>query len=387
VTRHPKEVAVAVERAYDAVVIGGGIIGCSIAWRLAQTGRSVVVLERGHVGGEASSAAAGVLTPKATPEIPKHLLDFRVASNAMYPTFVEEVRATTGHAFEFRVSGHLLPGFTETEVRDLQASYALQAPAGIRAELVSGADALNAEPLLAPDVQAALYLPDHGFVDNPKLTNALGAAVRAAGGDVVENCLVTGVELDGDRVIGVATVTGTVASPIVVNCAGSWSSFLDPHHSVPVRPLKGEILAVDARPASHRILVSGPSNSAVPRADGRTIVCATSSDVGYNKDVVFGSIVNLFERTARLVPSLRNARFLEMWAGLRPMTPDREPVLGADVSRRGLYWATGHLGNGIVEAPATAQAVADLITTGKSSIPIDRFSPERFAEAPVGSPR
>jgi glycine oxidase len=373
------------ERVYDVVVIGGGIIGCSIAWRLAQAGRRVVVLERGHVGGEASSAAAGVLTPKATPEIPRHLLDFRVTSNAMYPTFVEEIRATTGHAFEFRVSGHLLPGFTEAEVRDLEASYTLQAPAGIRAELISGADALDAEPLLAPDVQAALLLPDHGFVDNPKLTNALGAAVRAAGSDVVENCLVTGVNLDGDRIVGVATSTASVASPVVVNCAGSWSGFLDPRRSVPVRPLKGEILAVDARPVSHRILVSGPSNSAVPRADGRTIICATSSDVGYNKDVVFGSIVDLFGRTARLIPSLRDARFLETWAGLRPMTPDREPVLGADASWRGLYWATGHLGNGIVEAPATARAIADLITTGKSSIPIDRFGPERFVAAGVGS--
>jgi glycine oxidase len=375
------------ERAYDVIVIGGGIIGCSIAWRLAQAGGSVVVLERGHVGGEASSAAAGVLTPKATPEIPAHLLEFRARSNSMYPDFVEEVRAATGHAFEFRISGHLLPAFNEAEVHDLQRSFALQAPAGIRAELISGAEALDAEPLLAPDIQAALYLPDHGFVDNPKLTNALGAAVRAAGGDVVENCFVTGINLGEDQVVGVATATGSVASPIVVNCAGSWSSFLDPRHSVPVRPLKGEILAVDARPVSHRILVSGPSNSAVPRADGRTIICATSADVGYNKDVVFGTIVDLFERTARLIPSLRNGRFLEMWAGLRPMTPDREPVLGADASVRGLYWATGHLGNGIVEAPVTARAISDLITTGKSSIPIDRFGPERFLSAGVGSGR
>jgi glycine oxidase len=371
------------ERRYDAIVVGGGIIGCSIGWRLAQAGWRVAVLERGHVGGEASSAAAGVLTPKSTPDISRHLIEFRKQSNAMYPAFVEEVRDLTGHAFEFRVSGHLLPGFTEAEVRGLEESLAMQAPIGIRAEMLSGADALAAEPLLAPDVQAALYLPDHGFVDNPKLTNALSAAVRAAGGDVVENCLVTGLIEAGDRVGGVRTATGAFDAAVVVNCAGSWSGSLDPRHTVPVRPFKGEILAVDLRPVTQRILVSGPSNSVVPRADGRTIVCATSSDVGYNKDVVFSSIAGLFERTSRIVPALRNAHFLETWAGLRPLTPDREPVLGADPELRGLFWATGHLGNGIVEAPITARAMTELITTGKSSIPIDKLSLERFARAPV----
>src|SRR5258708_39547024 len=102
------------ERRYDAIVVGGGIIGCSIGWRLAQAGWKVAVVERGHVGGEASSAAAGVLTPKATPAISSHLIAFRTQSNAMYPAFVEEVRAMTGHAFQFRVRGHLLPAFTET---------------------------------------------------------------------------------------------------------------------------------------------------------------------------------------------------------------------------------------------------------------------------------
>ncbi len=372
---------------YDALVVGGGIIGCSIAWRLAQTGRHVVVLERGHVGGEASSAAAGVLTPKATPDIPKHLLDFRATSNAMYPDFVDEVRATTGQAFEFRVSGHIIPAFSDDDVSSLRASFEMQAPAGIRADWLSGDDALEAEPLLAPDVQAALSLPDHAFVDNPKLTNALGSAVRMGGGDVVENCLVTGLIVEHDVVAGVETQTGIVNAPIVVNCAGSWAGLIDRRYQMPVRPLKGEIIAVDIRPSLQRILVSGPSFSSVPRADGRTILCATSSDVGFNKDVVIGSIAGLFERVSRYIPSLSQARFVETWAGLRPMTPDREPVLGADPGLHGLYWATGHLGNGILEAPATARAMTELIATGTSSLPIERFGPERFARVSVGAAR
>jgi glycine oxidase len=255
----------------------------------------------------------------------------------------------------------------------------LQAPAGIPAEWLTRDEALEVEPLLAPDVLAALYLPDHGFVDNPKLTVALGSAVRACGGEVVENCLVTGLNVENERVTGVETATGTVNGAVVVNCAGSWSGLIDLRFPIPVRPLKGEIIAVDIRPIHQQILVSGPSFSSVPRADGRTILCATSSDVGYNKDVVMGSVFGLFERVCRYIPALRNARFVETWAGLRPLTPDREPIIGADPVVRGLFWATGHAGNGIVEAPATARAMADLILTGRSSIRIDRFGVERFA--------
>jgi len=202
--------------------------------------------------------------------------------------------------------------------------------------------------------------------------------------DVFENCLVTGLAFEGESVVGVKTPGETFQADTVVNCAGSWSGLLDPRCPMPVRPLKGEIIAVDARPHSPHILVSGLSHSAVPRADGRTILCATSSDAGYNKDVVFGSVVGLFERVARLFPMLRTARFLETWAGLRPLTPDREPVLGADPTIRGLFWATGHAGMGIVSAPATARALADLIVTGASSIPIGRFGPERFIPVKVG---
>ncbi|MGH2458426.1 MAG: glycine oxidase ThiO [Chloroflexota bacterium] len=363
---------------YDAIVIGGGIIGCAVAWRLAQTGRRVALLERGHVGGEASSAAGGIFCPKASPDTPDHLFQFWRASHDLYPSFVAEVQAATGQAFELRVAGQLAVAFTDEEVARLARGFPLQAPAGVRAQWLDGADARVAEPALAPDVQAAIYYPDHILVDNARLTHALGGAVRRAGGDLFENRPVTGLVVDHDRVTGVETPTGALNGAIVVNCAGSWSGAIDARARQRVWPIKGQMLAVDARPVFFEHIVQGAGGGIVPRADGRTLVGATREDVGFDKDVIAGGISALFERVARMLPALRQARFLDAWAGLRPMTPDGEPLIGPDPKLAGLFWATGHWTMGILMAPATARAVAELIDTGRSSIPIDRFGVERF---------
>jgi glycine oxidase len=363
---------------YDAVVIGGGIIGCSTAWRLAQTGRRVALLERGHIGGEASAAAGGLFVPEASPDVPSHLLDFWNRSNALYPAFVEEVRATTGEAFEFRISGRLVVGFTDGDVSRLRETFAWQTAAGIRVKWLSGSEALAAEPALAPDVAGGIFFQDHGLIDNTRFTAALGRAVRRAGGDVFPNRQALGFAVDGERVDGVETLVGRLSAPVVVNCAGSWAGLIDPRARQPIRPAKGQMLAVEARPMALRLPVAGPGGSALPRADGRTLIGATIHDVGFDKDVIASDVFGLFDRTARILPGLRQARFLEAWAGLRPVAPDHQPIIAPDPEIGGLYWGTGHYTMGILSAPATAQALTELIATGKSSIPIDEFGVERF---------
>jgi glycine oxidase len=366
---------------YDAIVIGGGIIGCSVAWRLAQTGRKVAVVERGRVGGEASSAAGGILVPKAGPETPDALLRFWKASHDMYPAFVDEVRAVTGQAFEFRAAGQLAVAVDDADVAKLKETFPLQAPAGIRAEWLSGAEARAAEPTLAPDVQAAVLFPDHALLDNGRLSHALGWAVRRSGGHVFESRAVTGLVVEADRVTGVETATGRLSSAVVVNCAGSWAGRLDPRAASAVGPIKGQMLAVDAGPTTFQLIVQSANGGIVPRADGRTLIGATQEDVGYDKDVIFGSISALFERVARMLPALRQARFLDAWAGLRPAAPDRLPVIGPDPVLAGLYWATGHFTMGILQAPATARAITDLIEQGRSSMGIEEFRVNRLSPA------
>lgn len=366
---------------YDAVIVGGGIIGCASALRLAQTGRRVALLERGRIGGEASSAAGGVLIPANAPGLPPPLLAFWKASNALYPDFVAEARDLTGQAFEFRVCGRLVAGLSEDDAEPLRQTFALQAPAGIRAEWLGPDDVRAAEPSLAPDVRGAIYYPDHGLVDNARFTRALGDAARRAGARVVENRLVTGLMIDGRQVRGVATATDPIDAPIVVNCAGSWAGGLDPRVGQPIRPAKGQELAVDRGSLEIRHIVEGGGGSAVPRADGRTLLGATVHDVGFDKDVIASDIAGLIQRAARLVPGLSRARFLEAWAGLRPVAPDRQPVIGLDPSIAGFYWATGHYTMGILSAPATARAIVDLVEQGTTSLPIETFTPSRFDSA------
>ncbi|HLZ08897.1 MAG TPA: FAD-dependent oxidoreductase, partial [Chloroflexota bacterium] len=190
---------------------------------------------------------------------------------------------------------------------------------------------------------------------------------------------------EDDRVRGVDTPTGPVSGSTVINCAGSWSGTIDSRARRPIRPAKGQMLAVDPRPNSLRCIVAGPGGSAVPRADGRTLIGATVDDVGFDKDVIVGDISRLFEGAARVLPCLRQARFLDAWAGLRPVAPDHLPVIGRDPSISGLVWATGHYTMGILSAPATARAVADLVLTGGSSIPIDQFGVDRLTVAAVRS--
>jgi glycine oxidase len=316
--------------------------------------------------------------PIASPDLPAQLLSLYLRSLADYPSFVAEVREATGQPFEFRVTGRLEVGLNEDEVTRLRTIFAYQEPAGVRAKWTSREEALEIEPLLTPEVQAAVLYPDHGVVDNGRLTRAVATALRDLGGDVFESRLVTGLAVANGRVSGVETPTGRVTAPLVVNCAGSWSGLVDPRASAPVRPAKGEMLAVDLGSVSMRCQVGGVGGSASSRLDGRTFVAATRYDAGFDKDVVAGSIFGLFQRSVRLVPRLAEARFLETWAGLRPACPDSLPIIGFDPEIGGLLWATGHLGMGILSAPTTATAVVGLIETGRSRIPIDQFSVERF---------
>jgi glycine oxidase len=339
----------------------------------------VVLLERGRVGGEASSAAGGILIPANAPDLPPALLEFWKASHALYPDFVAETRELTGQAFEFRVCGRLCIGFGDEDIAYLRQTFALQAPAGIPAEWLTPDDIHAAEPSVAPDARGAIYYPDHALLDNPRFTRALGDAARLARARMVENCLVTGLRIEGERLRGVETATGPVDAPVVVNCAGCWAGRLDPRVPQPVRPAKGQMLAVDRGNLVLRHIVEGGGGSAVPRADGRTQIGATVHDVGYDKDVIAGDIFGLFQRTVRLVPELARARFIEAWAGLRPVCPDRLPLIGADPSVEGLYWATGHFTMGILGAPATAWAIVDLVERGTTSIPVETFGPARFA--------
>ncbi|HLH75040.1 MAG TPA: glycine oxidase ThiO [Chloroflexota bacterium] len=376
------------ERA-DVVVIGGGLIGSAIAWRLQQAGRRVILCERGELGAEASSAAVGLLLPEAGREGGPELWGLWEASLARYPGFVDEVREATGVAVEFRQTGNLALAMNAAEGEVLSRRFRAQVAAKIPAELLSGDGARAIEPSLSPEVQAALFFPRHALVDNQRLSKTVPLAAAKAGVEVRVHEPVLGIVVHSGRVEGVETYRGRIAADVVVNAAGSWASLGVPmHHGEPVagqagpndlplvRPAKGEVIALWTwpRPIERLLTVSGAS--IVARADGRLIVGGTVIDNSYDKAVTAGGVASLLAAAVQALPRLQNARFVEAWSGLRPRTRDDQPIIGSG-EVAGLFWATGHFKTGILATPATADVVTAMIE-GKEHLPVGSLSPKRF---------
>ena len=377
--------------AFDVAVVGAGIVGCSVAWRLQREGASVVVVERGEVGAEASWAGGGQLVPEAAREgAPGPLLDHWLAALRMYPEYVAAVREESGAQLELKQGGRLRIASDEGEVAALRAHFEAQKPNGVRAEWWEADQVRAAEPALAepgaeqPPVLAAIHFPDHGFVENRRLVPALAQTIARRGGVVRTHAPVARLVAEGSRARGVELLGGErIAAGAVVNAAGAWASQVVPATTVPVGPSKGQMAALEVRPMPLERIVSFAGVTFVPRADGRMLLAATKeNDVGYDKRPTLWAMEHLLAGAMRHLPQLRQATLAETWAGLRPRAEDDLPVVGRD-DLEGLYWATGHYSMGILSAPATAEALAGLVLRGRSPLPIDAFSPKRFAGAPA----
>jgi glycine oxidase len=374
------------------VVVGGGAIGLSIAWRAAQRGVGVVVLERDRVGRGTSYYAAGMLAPVAevTPgEEP--LLELGLRSAQRYPRFVAELLELSGVGdVGYTPCGTLLVARDGDEAEALERELALRHRFGLAVERLRASEARRREPGLAPALRLALDVPDDHAIDPRKLLPALAGAVTAAGGQVREDVTVAGLDVRGDRVRGVLLGDGSaVGAEQVVIAAGVWSpqlAGLPERDRIPVRPVKGQIMRLhDPAGAGllHRIIRMGPSYI-TPRGDGRYVLGATSEERGFDTTVTAGAAFELLRDAAELVPGISELVVDEFAAGLRPGTPDNLPVIGPG-SVDGLHWATGHRRGGILLAPVTADLVTGALTGEPASPYADAFAPARFTPAPMGS--
>lgn len=382
--------------AADVVVIGGGAIGLSIAWRAGERGMRVVVLERGHAGGGTSHYAAGMLAPIAevTPgEEP--LLDLGLRSARRYPRFIAELCATAGVAdVGYTRCGTMLVARDADEAEALERELELRVRLGLRVERLRPSEARRREPGLTPALRLALDVPDDHAVDPRALTPALAAAVRATGGEVRERCAAASLELAGGAVHGVTLEDGgEVRAQQVVIAAGVWSGELrgvPAQAQVPVRPVKGQIMRLHD-PAGPglvaRVIRMGPSYI-TPRGDGRYVIGATSEERGFDTTVTAGAAFELLRDAGELVPGVSELVLDEFAAGLRPGTPDNLPAIGpggAD-SPQGLHWATGHRRGGILLSPITAELVAAALAGEEMPPEAAAFAPGRFALRSAGSP-
>ncbi len=352
-------------KTWDVIIVGGGIIGLSLSIALRKRGATVLIVERGEPGQEASHAAAGMLAdfPLETPAI---LQPLATTSARMYPEFVHELQDESGMNVDLRGQGTIFfpsPGHV-SERPMLLTDHPLPAPL---AEL---------EPALANTTAPAIYLKERS-VDPRALTLAALKAARHRGVDISSGSEVTAVLLSSGSATGVSTAKTRYHASAVVNCAGAWAGQLPPHE-FPVRPVKGQMLAVaGASRDLVRHVIRAPEVYLVPRSDGRILIGATVEEAGYDKRTDADTIQRMRQAAIQLVPALSQARILEAWAGLRPGSPDDLPILGA-TRTPGYFVATGHFRDGILLTPITAQVMARIITGASPEHDIAPFSPERF---------
>ncbi len=366
-TRHP-----------DAVVVGGGIVGCAAAWRLAKEGLSVVLVERGEVGREASWAAGGILTPVHLAEYPTPLASLCAAAMRLYEPLVRELKPLSSIDPEFRVTGMLVAAVDDAGQAAGRTLEEWKRRNGQPVERLSREETLAREPRLTPAVREAILLPDIAQVRNHRMTAALRDAAVRLGVEVRAQTPVTGFLRVPGRVTGVKTPRGDVYAGTTVLAAGAWSAELARSVGIDlkVKPIKGQILLTEAAPGFCRHVVLETGTYFVPRADGKLLIGSTVEDVGFDKDVTLEGVHALSGRAAAIIPESPRLPLLGSWAGLRPATPDRLPFLGR-AGMEGLVLAAGHFRNGILLAPITAEIVADLILGRPPSVPLEPFDPLR----------
>jgi glycine oxidase len=391
------------KRGFDVAVVGGGVIGLACAWRLAQAGARVAVLERGEPGGGATRVAAGMLAPVGELTFGEpELLELTLAAARLYPEFVAELEAATGMSTGYERLGALHVALDRDEAAQLRRVHDLQRSLELEAEWLSTRRCRELEPGLAPSFHGGVLAAGEAAIDPRALTRVLVAACEGEGVEVRTGTEVVDGIFEGERLAGVRTAArgqsdwqskfdcplDEVRVQTVLLAGGAWSGAMSwlPEEARPaVRPVKGqvgELRTRDGEPAARHILAS-ERVYLVPRVDGRLVVGATVEEMGFDTAVTAGGVHELLREAYRLLPEVAEIELVDAVAGLRPGTPSNLPHVGPGAID-GLVLATGHYRNGILLAPLAAQAVAGLVSNRRSSFVGNRPIKDEHAVTGVG---
>lgn len=391
----------------DVAVVGGGVIGLAVARALERRGLSVTLVESGETGAGASRAAGGMLAPQAEADRRDEFFDLLCASRDMYPDFARALAEESGVDVELDLTGTLYLAFDEHDEEELARRYSWQSGAGLEVERLTAEEARELEPAVSSRVRAALRFPRDWQVENRRLTRALTVSCSRAGVRVLTRTEALALRRAEDgSVAGVETSRGFAGAGAVVVAAGAWSSripfssgradddedeagftteFARGSHPR-VEPVRGQMLCFEHAPGQTptlRHVVYSPRGYLVPRRDGRLLAGSTTERAGFDCSVTAGGLNVVTTHALEIAPATAGLRLTDAWAGLRPRAScDDWPVLGPSAEARNLFYATGHYRNGILLAPATGEALADILTSGASRILTGAgFSPERFRRA------
>lgn len=366
----------------DVAVVGGGVIGLSIAYHAARRGAKVTLMEAARLGSGASGTAAGMLNAQAESGEPGPFLDLQLAGRDAHRPLSGELYKETGLDPEYVWSGTLRVARGEAFEERLADAYRWQKERGLPARWLNGEEARDLEPALSPDAHAALYLPEEGQVNPQRLARALALAASRWGAELEEESRVTGLRVERGRVIGLDTGRGGVDAGSVVLAGGAESPGLLSGLGVklPVYPVKGETLTVRATLPPVRANVWDEGCYLVPKRDGRVVVGATERPGEWDRRPTLGGMAHLSEAARGLVPALSGAPVSDLWGGLRPSTPSGRPILGPVEGVEGLLLATGHGRNGVLLSAITGEAVGALALGGAPPLDLAPFRLERHLE-------
>ena len=367
----------------EVAIIGGGVIGLAVARALALRGvRDVLLIERNSLGGESSSAAAGMLAPQAEANRAHEFFQLTCQSRDMYPAFAAALLDETGIDIELETTGTLYLAFTEHDEDELQRRFEWQNKAGLPIENLSAPAVRQLEPSINEDVRAALKFPLDTQVENRRLLSALASANERLEVRMETGTAVKSLKIERDRVTGIETSRGFIATGAVVIAGGAWSSLLGaPDKALPdlrIKPVRGQMLCFEPKPQIARHVIYSPRGYLVPRRDGRLLAGSTTEHAGFEKQVTAAGVHTILRAALEISPRIAALPLTDSWAGLRPRAADTLPVLGPCAEIAGVYYATGHYRNGILLAPITGELIAGAIVDKVFPATLEIFSPDRF---------
>lgn len=361
---------------FDVAIIGAGVVGLASARALARAGRSVVVLDKGKPGGEATGASAGMLAPQIEAHAGDKLLPLGIAARNAYPALAAECLGT-GFDIGFREAGIVHLAFDEARETALKARHDAQRALGLDSAWLYSTALRRLHPGVSPLARGALLAPRDGCVDSVALGRALLAGAIAAGATLVGD-EVCEISARGGRVTGVSGATTRYDARTVVLAAGAWSSTIaGVPRAIPVEPVRGQMAALPWPEGERRGVIYCDTGYLVPRGD-EALIGSTMEHTGFEEGTTAEGLASLREQAVALLPALASVPFTRSWSGLRPMTPDNLPIIGTDPDLEGLVYATGHGRNGILLGPLTGEIVRDLVVAGSTSWDIAACAIGRF---------